>query len=57
MCFQFNAEADNGDSIVESVKGDLQWVKGHPLIRDKVKEGCQGFVYDIKTGKLERVEV
>lgn len=44
-------------SMVESVKGDLQWVKAHPLIRQQVKDNCQGFVYDIKTGKLDKVEI
>ena len=44
-------------SIVESVKGDVEWVRAHPLIQDKVKEKCQGFVYDIKTGKVEKVDV
>lgn len=44
-------------SIVESVKDDVEWVKAHPLITDKVKKGCQGFVFDIRSGKVERVEV
>ncbi|KAK1757098.1 carbonic anhydrase [Echria macrotheca] len=43
--------------IVESVKGDLKWVKESPLMSDQVKKGAQGFVFDIKTGKVEKVEV
>jgi len=43
------------NSIVESVKGDLEWVAAHPLIREGLKQGTQGFVFDIKSGKVEKV--
>ncbi|KAK0705954.1 carbonic anhydrase [Lasiosphaeria miniovina] len=49
----FGANAD----LVESVKGDVAWVRAHPLISDRLKQGCQGFVFDIKTGEIEKVNV
>ncbi|KAK5651432.1 hypothetical protein OQA88_12520 [Cercophora sp. LCS_1] len=49
----FGANAD----IVESVKGDIEWVRAHPLIRDKVKKGRQGFVFDIESGEVQKVDV
>lgn len=43
-------------SIEASVKGDLEWVRTTPLIREGLKKGTQGFVFDIKTGLLTKVE-
>ena len=43
------------DRIEQSVKDDVAWVKANPMIRDELKKGCQGFVFDIKTGKVEKV--
>jgi carbonic anhydrase len=40
---------------VESVKQDIEWVNAHPLIREELKKGCHGYVFDIKTGKVEKV--
>ncbi|ERT01698.1 carbonic anhydrase [Sporothrix schenckii 1099-18] len=42
--------------IEESVKGDLEWVRTTPFIRDELKKGTQGFVFDIKTGAVTKVE-
>jgi len=42
---------------VESVKGDLEWVRDNKLIRDQLKKGVQGFVFDIKTGNLDKVDL
>ncbi|KAH7137355.1 carbonic anhydrase [Dactylonectria estremocensis] len=47
----FGANAD----IEKSVKEDLAWVRTHPMIREQLKGGCQGFVFDIKTGELKKV--
>lgn len=41
----------------ESVKTDLEWVRANPLIREGLKKGFQGFIFDIKTGKVEKVEM
>ncbi|KAL1889893.1 hypothetical protein Sste5346_008618 [Sporothrix stenoceras] len=54
-------EIDNLDvwsnaDIEASVKGDLEWVRTTPLIREELKKGTQGFVFDIKTGLLTKVE-
>jgi carbonic anhydrase len=38
------------------VRSDLEWVRANPLIRDELKQGFQGFVFDIKTGKVEKVD-
>ncbi|KAH7006804.1 carbonic anhydrase [Ilyonectria destructans] len=43
-------------NIEESVRGDLEWFRANPLVREELKQGCQGFVYDIKTGELKKVE-
>ncbi|KAF7560388.1 hypothetical protein G7046_g3752 [Stylonectria norvegica] len=38
-----------------SVKSDLEWVRASPLIREELKPGIQGFMFDIKTGLVKRV--
>ncbi|KAH8893085.1 carbonic anhydrase [Thozetella sp. PMI_491] len=43
--------------IVQGVKRDLQWVRESPFIRDALKKGTQGFVFDLKTGKVDKVEM
>ncbi len=43
-------------SIAESVRGDIEWVRANPLIRDHLKNGCKGFVLDIKTGEAEPIK-
>jgi carbonic anhydrase len=43
-------------SMQQSVKDDLEWVRANPLIREDLKKGCKGFMFDIKTGKVENVE-
>ncbi len=40
----------------QSVKDDLEWVRASPLIRGELKQGFQGFIFDIKTGKVEKVD-
>ena len=40
----------------KSVKEDLAWVQESPLIRDALKKGTQGFIFDIKTGEVKKVE-
>lgn len=44
------------NSMKESVKGDLEWIRASPFIREELKKGCHGFVFDLKTGELEKVE-
>ncbi|KAL1901021.1 hypothetical protein Sste5346_002086 [Sporothrix stenoceras] len=55
------AEIDNMEvytiqNIEESVKADLEWVRETPFIRSDLKKGAQGFVFDIKTGLVTKVE-
>ena len=45
-----------GKSLEESVREDVAWVNAHPLIREGLKKGTRGFVFDIKNGKVERVK-
>ncbi|CAK7207460.1 hypothetical protein SEUCBS139899_010270 [Sporothrix eucalyptigena] len=42
--------------IEASVKGDLEWVRTTPFIREGLKKRTQGFVFDIKTGLVTKVE-
>lgn len=41
---------------VDSVRGDLAWVNSSQLIRDELKKACRGFLFDIKTGKVQEVK-
>ncbi|KUL83906.1 hypothetical protein ZTR_06851 [Talaromyces verruculosus] len=43
--------------VEESLKRDLQWVQENPLLRDALKQATQGFIFDLKTGRVEKVEV
>ncbi|KAK0654966.1 carbonic anhydrase [Cercophora newfieldiana] len=47
----YGANAD----LEESVREDVAWVHAHPTIREGLKKGTQGYVFDIKTGKVEKV--
>ena len=42
-------------SLEESVRADVEWAKAHPLIREELKKGIQGFVFDIETGEVRKV--
>jgi len=39
----------------EAVRKDVEWLKGQALVREQLKVGIKGFLYDIKTGKLREV--
>lgn len=41
--------------LEESVREDLKFLKSQPLLRQKIKDNAKGYVYDIKTGKLNPV--
>lgn len=45
-----------GGSIEESVQTDMEWVQNSPFLREELRKNVQGFVYDIKTGLVTRVE-
>jgi carbonic anhydrase len=47
----------NDVSLEEGVRGDVRWVRAHPLITEKLKKGTQGFVFDIESGKVRKVDV
>ena len=38
------------------MRDEVEWVRAHPLVSDKVKKGCKGFVFDLKTGKVAEVD-
>ncbi|KAK0707323.1 carbonic anhydrase [Lasiosphaeris hirsuta] len=42
-------------NMEESVKTDVEWVHANPLIREELKQGCQGFMFDLVSGKVEKV--
>ncbi len=39
--------------LAESVRADVEKIKSHPLISDDIP--VSGYIYDVKTGKLEEV--
>ncbi|KAI1396608.1 carbonic anhydrase [Hypoxylon fuscum] len=41
----------------ERVRSDVKFFKTHPLVRQELAENIFGAVYDIKTGKVTRVEI
>ncbi|KAF4613432.1 hypothetical protein G7Y89_g15455 [Cudoniella acicularis] len=43
------------DLLEESVREDLKFLKASPLIRQEIKDNAKGYVYDIKSGKLNPV--
>lgn len=45
------------NSVKKSVREDVEWLRANPLVRDELKQGCQGFVLDSQTGKVHRVVV
>ena len=42
-------------SLEESVREDIAWVHAQPLIREGLKQATQGYVFDIKSGKVTKV--
>ena len=44
------------NSLEQSVRNDMQWLKVQPLLREDIKAGIRGYVYDIKSGSLSAVE-
>jgi len=44
--------------MAESVRGDLEWLRDtDELIREELKKTARGFLFDIKTGKLEEIKL
>ena len=43
--------------IEQSVRDDLAVLREHPLVRQELKERSVGFVYDILTGLLTKVDI
>lgn len=41
--------------LEESVREDLDFLKSHPLVRQEIKNNAKGYIYDIKTGRLNPV--
>ena len=41
-------------NLKESILEDLEKIKNHPLIPKNIN--IHGFIYDVKTGKLESIE-
>jgi carbonic anhydrase len=42
--------------MAESVKEDLKWLRAHEVIRDQLRNNARGFLFDIKTGKVEEIK-
>ncbi|KAK5651246.1 hypothetical protein OQA88_12654 [Cercophora sp. LCS_1] len=43
--------------LEESVRQEVEWVRAHSLVSEKLKRGVQGFVFDLQSGKMEKVDV
>ena len=43
-------------SIEQNLVDDLKRLRSHPWIRKELAERTHGFMYDIKSGKLQEVE-
>ncbi|GAM39392.1 hypothetical protein TCE0_034f10904 [Talaromyces pinophilus] len=41
--------------IEHSVRDDVEFLKGSPLLREELKKNIQGFVFDVQTGKLKEI--
>ncbi|KAK1834019.1 carbonic anhydrase [Podospora conica] len=44
-------------NLEDGVRADVEWVRAHPLITEKLKKGTQGFVFDIESGEVRKVDV
>jgi carbonic anhydrase len=43
------------NSVEHSVRDDVEFLRGSPLLREELKKNIHGFVFDIKTGKLKEM--
>jgi carbonic anhydrase len=55
------ADIDNGhfcgiSDIEASVVDDVRFLRDSTLVREELREGVEGFVYDIETGRLRAVK-
>ncbi|KAH8819141.1 carbonic anhydrase [Xylogone sp. PMI_703] len=41
--------------VEQSVRDNLEWLKKTPFVRKELLQNTYGFIYDVKTGKVERV--
>ena len=51
------ALADGLRSLKQSLKDDVAFLKSSPYIREDLKPRVRGFLYDIKSGSMEEMEV
>ena len=54
-CAGTEVSAFGNHSILESVKEDIDKVTAEEMISAKLKQGCKGFILEIKTGKVSEV--
>ncbi|KAI9648792.1 hypothetical protein NHQ30_003432 [Ciborinia camelliae] len=45
------------DDLKQSVIDDIAILRGNPYIRRELADKTSGFIYDLKSGKLEAVKV
>ena len=48
--------AVEGGDMAQSVRDDMAVFREEPLIRKELKEKVKGFLYDVKTGDLTRID-
>ena len=44
------------DSVEESVRENLEWLKHSPFVREDLVKNTYGFVYDVITGRVTGIE-
>jgi carbonic anhydrase len=54
--FAFFTDPSALRSIQQNLVDDLKLLRSHPLIRKELVERSHGFMYDIKTGKVEQIK-
>ncbi|KAL7929283.1 hypothetical protein V8C35DRAFT_315995 [Trichoderma chlorosporum] len=47
----------SSERLKESVQEDLLVLKAQSFVRQELRDSAKGYIYDIKTGKLEEVKV
>jgi carbonic anhydrase len=45
------------DSLEQSLKDDVAWIKSHPYMRKELAENTFGLLYDLKTGEVTEIDV
>lgn len=53
---EFPANDPISSSTEDGVRDDLKFLKESPMMRKELSEHLHGFLYDIKTGKVQEIK-